>query len=63
MVLDEPRDTDDVFDVSGFTYLVDKELMKKTKEINVDFVTYGTASGFTLTSQLAVSKSCGSCSC
>lgn len=63
MVLDEPRDTDDVFEVSGFTYLVDKELIKRAEEINVDFVTHGTASGFTVTSQLALSKGCGTCSC
>ena len=37
MALDEPKDTDDVFDVDGFQYLVDKEFMEQVKPIKVDF--------------------------
>jgi Fe-S cluster assembly iron-binding protein IscA len=63
MVLDEPGETDDVFKVNGFTYVVDRELMKKVKELNVDYVTYGNNAGFTVTSQLSLSRGCDSCSC
>ena len=37
MALDEPRDTDDVFDINGFKYIVDKEFMKAAEPIKVDF--------------------------
>ncbi len=54
MVLDEPKDSDDVFEINGFTMLVDKELHQKTQEITVDYVSYETGSGFKLTSAVAV---------
>ena len=31
MALDEPKDTDDVFDIEGFKYIVDKEFMKEAE--------------------------------
>jgi hypothetical protein len=31
MALDEPKDTDDVFDVNGFQFIVDKEFYKKAQ--------------------------------
>ena len=37
MALDEPKDTDDVFDIDGFKYLVDKDFMEQVKPIKVDF--------------------------
>jgi len=37
MALDEPKDTDHVFDIDGFKYIVDKEFMEKTKPIKIDF--------------------------
>ena len=33
MALDEPKATDDVFDIDGFQYLVDKDFMEKAKPI------------------------------
>jgi hypothetical protein len=41
MALDEPRDTDMVFDIDGFKYIVDKEFMKEAEPIKVDFVGFG----------------------
>lgn len=65
MVLDEPKETDEVFSINGFTMLVDKDLMGMTKEITVDFVNYGMGSGFKLSSAVSVGGgACGtSCSC
>jgi Fe-S cluster assembly iron-binding protein IscA len=37
MGLDEPKDTDHVFEVNGYKFLIDKELMKNAKPIKVDF--------------------------
>ncbi len=62
MVLDEPKETDDVYKVNGFTMLVDKELHGKTKDITVDYVSYGMGSGFRVVSEVAVSSGGGGCS-
>jgi iron-sulfur cluster assembly protein len=66
MVLDEPKDKDQVFKINGFTMLVDDNLMKMTKDITVDFVDSGMRSGFTVTSEVPIGGGggCGSgCSC
>ena len=41
MALDEPKDTDDVFDIDGFKYIIDKEFMKEAEPIKVDFSGFG----------------------
>jgi Fe-S cluster assembly iron-binding protein IscA len=41
MALDEPKATDDVFDIDGFQYIVDKDFMEKAKPIKVDFSEMG----------------------
>ncbi len=38
MALDEPRETDKVFENDGVTYLIDQDLFEKVKPINVDYV-------------------------
>ena len=66
MVLDEPKETDDVYKINGFTLVVDKELHEKTKDITVDYVSYGMGSGFRVASEIPVSTGGGcssSCSC
>ena len=37
MALDEPKDTDDLFKIDGFEFIVDKELLEKAQPIKVDF--------------------------
>jgi len=66
MVLDEPKETDDVYKINGFTMLVDKELHGKTRNITVDYVSYGMGSGFRVVSEIPVGGGGGcspSCSC
>jgi Fe-S cluster assembly iron-binding protein IscA len=68
MVLDEPKQSDDVYQINGFTMLVDKDLHEKTKDITVDYVSYGMGSGFRVASELPVVGGGGggcspSCSC
>jgi Fe-S cluster assembly iron-binding protein IscA len=41
MALDEPRDTDSVFNVNGFQFIIDKEFYEKAKPVTVDFMGYG----------------------
>lgn len=67
MVLDEPKASDEVFEVNELTLLVDKDLHQNTKDVTVDYVDQGARSGFQVTSQVPVnggSSACGSsCSC
>ena len=68
MVLDEPKETDDVFKVNGFTVVVDKNLHERTSDIKVDYVDYGMQSGFSISSKEPIlgggGGGCGtSCSC
>ena len=63
MVLDEPKDTDEVFKVNGFTMVMDKELIGQTKDVTVDYGILGCGSGFRLTSEIPIAGTGGSCSC
>jgi hypothetical protein len=57
MALDEPKDSDDVYDIDGFTYVVDKEFLKLAQPVKVDFIDYG----FRLTSNIKFDSACGGC--
>lgn len=61
LALDEPRENDDVIDVDGFSFVVDKELMTQAQPISIDL----TYAGFTVNSSLKLGGgSCGGgCSC
>ena len=66
MVLDEPKDNDDKFEVDGLTYLIDKELSVQSGDVKVDFVDNGWQQGFVLSAVNTLgggSGSCGSTSC
>lgn len=58
MALDEPKDTDEIYEVDGYKYLVNKEFMQKAAPIKVDFAVYG----FKLDSGMDFGSGCGSCS-
>ena len=58
MTLDELKDTDNLYEVDGFKYIVDKEFMEKSKPIKVDF----NHLGFNLTSGIDLGAGCSSCS-
>ena len=64
MVLDEPKETDEVFSVNGFTMLMDKELVAQTREVSIDYGMQGCGAGFRLTSEIPIAGGGGaSCSC
>jgi len=64
MALDEPKETDEIIKDNGVTYLIDKKLLEEVKPINIDFIDSDRGSGFSITSNLKISASCGmSCSC
>lgn len=56
MALDELRDTDQVFDIDNFQYLVNKDFLEKAKPIKVDFLNIG----FKITSGIDLGAGCGS---
>lgn len=58
LALDEPSDNDEIYDISGFKYVVDKELMEQAKPIKIDF----TNRRFSITSSMELGRACGSCS-
>ncbi|WDN90263.1 hypothetical protein BuS5_03234 [Desulfosarcina sp. BuS5] len=59
MALDEPKDTDHVYDIDNFKYVVDKKFMEKAKPIMVDFMQMG----FKLTSGLKIEAGAGCSGC
>jgi Fe-S cluster assembly iron-binding protein IscA len=64
MALDELRDDDEVFDNSGITYVVEKNLLNQIQPIKVDYVSSVMGSGFSITSNMSMGGGCGSsCSC
>lgn len=48
MALDEPGDTDEVFEVDGFTYVMEKSLLTRVQPVTVDFK----ATGFHVSAQM-----------
>ena len=61
MALDEPKDNDQVFDVNGFQFLMEKDFYDKAQPVKVDFLGYG----FKIDSNIefdASNSACGSCS-
>jgi hypothetical protein len=61
MALDEPKDNDQVFDVNGFKFVMEKDFYEKAQPVKVDFLGYG----FKIDSSLefdASNSACGSCS-
>ena len=62
MALDESKETDETFEIDGYTYVVDKDFLEQAKPIKIDFLEIG----FKLTSSLVFDQGgqgcAGSCS-
>jgi len=65
LVLDEPTEHDEKYEIDGLTYLIDKKLSQQSGDIKLDYVDRGYASGLVLTSANPIGGGgCGpSCSC
>ena len=58
MALDEPKETDDTFEVKGLTFIADKDFMESAKTVKIDF----TGMGFQLDSSIKLGQSdCSGC--
>ncbi len=58
MVLDEPRETDTVFDVKGFAFIADNDFLEKAKPIVIDHK----GMGFSISSNIDLGGG-GACAC
>ena len=61
MALDEPKETDNVFNVNGFQFILDKDFYEKVKPVKVDFMGYGFRISSSLEFGKAAAGGCGSC--
>ena len=59
MALDEPKESDNVYDVNGFQFIMDKDFDEKARPVTVDFLGYG----FKISSNIdfGPASSCSSC--
>ena len=61
MALDEPKDTDNVFNVNGFKFILDKDFYEKVKPVKVDFMGYGFKISSNIELGAAAAGGCGGC--
>lgn len=59
LALDEARDTDEVFDVEEFTFVMEKDLHEEAQPVSIDM----SHMGFVIESSLQLGGSCGSGGC
>lgn len=59
MALDEPKDTDNNYEIDGFKYIVDKDFMERATPIDIDFNNYG----FKITSGIDFGAGAGCSGC
>lgn len=58
MALDKSRDTDEIYTVDGFEYVVEKDFLEKAKPIKIDFE----GRGFKLDSSIKIEAAgCAGC--
>jgi iron-sulfur cluster assembly protein len=64
MALDEPRETDQIFDEQGVKFVVDKGLLEEMQPLSVDFIETPRGAGFVVKSEALQAGGCGtSCKC
>jgi len=60
LALDEPKETDDSFEIGGVTYIVDKEFLEKVTPVKIDYLETP-AEGFLVTGNIDFIAACSSC--
>jgi len=63
LALDEPKNSDKVFDQDNLKFLVESSLLNTCGSIKVDFIDAGPRSGFAISSSMPLGggSACGSC--
>lgn len=59
MALDEPKETDEVFEIDGFKCVVDREFIHQVQPIKVDFVDIGFR--LSCSTDFGAGGACGGC--
>jgi iron-sulfur cluster assembly protein len=59
MALDELKDNDSEFEIDGFKYLVDKDLLEKAQTVKIDFL----VNGFKIDCSINFQSGCESSGC
>jgi hypothetical protein len=57
LALDERKETDHLYEIEGFSYIVDKDFMDKVKPIKIEFLD----TGFKVTTGMDLRTPCSSC--
>lgn len=57
MVLDEPNDSDEIFNIKNFQFIANKDFLAEAQPIKVDF----TGFGFSISSSIELGQGCSSC--
>lgn len=57
MVLDEPNESDEVYEVNGFKFIAEKNFLAEASPIKIDF----TGFGFSINSNMQMGQGCSSC--
>jgi Fe-S cluster assembly iron-binding protein IscA len=63
LALDEPKSTDERFDLNGLTFVIDKELYEESKPITLDYDDAQAGGWLTIKSALSDKNCSGGCSC
>lgn len=58
--VDEIKDTDTVFEIDGFQFIVDEDFFIEAQPISID---YNASSGFEFDSELEFEDACTACEC
>ncbi|MFW6052954.1 MAG: hypothetical protein ACOC8I_03490 [Desulfosalsimonas sp.] len=57
MVLDEPNESDEVFEVNGFKFIANRDFLAEASPVKIDF----TGFGFSISSNMQMDQGCSSC--
>ncbi len=68
LALDEPKDSDKVFEFDNLKFVVEEKLLSSLGKLTIDHVDDGSRSGLAITSENPVGSkpaenSCGTCKC
>ena len=63
MALDKATENDEIFELDGHTFLVERQLLDQAKPIKVDYISTPQGEGFMISSGMKPTTSCGGGCC
>jgi iron-sulfur cluster assembly protein len=58
MALDEPKEDDQIFEESGFTYIINRELYEQVKPVKIEYVETARGAGYRVSANLNKRSGC-----